>query len=225
MPDEEGCFPKQLLNANGLNRSCLSFILYRSASGLIHTVCLTKVPFQGRRPFVSRPRAKFGGGRCHSKVADVLLPVDVVPDLERAVLAGAGDDSIFLCGLLLMWLAGLHFSDVRRLDSASISSSEGCCHGRCWITKSRRAGMAWGSLERGCLSANWGLQLMEEVRRIRAESPKQDILLAFRGKPMSCSVALPRFRKALVVYEWPEDCGQYFPVRHSFLDGYFVDLG
>ena len=44
----------------------------------------------------------------------VPLPLDFVRNLEQAVAVDAGEDTTFLCAILLMCWAGLRFSDLQR---------------------------------------------------------------------------------------------------------------
>ena len=129
----------------------------------------------------------------------VPLPLEIVCRLEDAVTS-AGEDSLFICALLLMSWAGLRWSDIQRLDLSSVSFEHACLRGYCWRTKSQRRGMPWGCLVRGCLNKKWGVCLFEHIGQICQDHPKQDFLLAFGAKPMSYCCALAFFRRCLIAY-------------------------
>lgn len=94
----------------------------------------------------------------------VPLPLDLVRNLEQAVAVDAGEDTAFLCAILLMCWAGLRFSDLQRANLSQLQIADDVVRGLCWRTKSRKTGMVFGCLVRGCSNLTWGLQLAKEKK-------------------------------------------------------------
>ena len=92
----------------------------------------------------------------------VPLPLDLVRNLEQAVAVDAGEDTAFLRAILLMCWAGLRFSDLQRINLSQLQIADGVVRGLCWKTKSRKTGMVFGCLVRGCSNLNWGLQVARD---------------------------------------------------------------
>lgn len=119
-----------------------------------------------------------------------------------------------------MCFAGLRFSDIQRLDLASISSSEGRCRGRCWRTNSRRAGVVWGALERGCLNAGAGSSWKKGSR----EKPQTRLFVCVWRETYDlqyCSGSLSQSPGRI----WPDYRCQCSPAQHPFLEGNFANVG
>eukprot|EP00435_Cladocopium_sp_Y103_P040993 s2142_g11.t1 len=128
------------------------------------------------------------------------LPMDVMRSLERTFLEISSEDSWLLGGLLLMAWAGLRFSDMQRLDLASVCCRDGFVTGWCWRTKSSKRGMPWAFLISGLCGAHWGAKWFSALVDLRQRSPQQDFLWAFNEKPMSYTMALAQFRRCLVYH-------------------------
>ena len=128
------------------------------------------------------------------------LPLDAMRLLERAFLDSTLEDSWLLGGLLFMAWAGLRFSDMQRLDLASINCADGFIAGWCWRTKSSKRGMPWAFLICGISGNHWGKKWFATLDSMRKSSPQQDFLLAVNDKPMSYTMALEQFRRCLVCH-------------------------
>ena len=118
--------------------------------------------------------------------------------LERAFLDSTLEDSWLLGGLLLMAWAGLRFSDMQRLDLASINCTDGFIAGWCWRTKSSKRGMPWACLICGISGDHWGKKWFATLDSMQKSSPQQDFLLAVKKKTMFYTMALAQFRHCLV---------------------------
>ena len=81
--------------------------------------------------------------------------------------------------------ASLRWSDMQRLDLASVVLGSDHLAGWCWRTKSSKRGMPWG-----CLSCGLGLGFFREVCSLRD----------CKGKPLGYSGMLAQLRRCLVVY-------------------------
>ena len=128
------------------------------------------------------------------------LPLAVVQALEEAFSDTCGEDRWFLGALLVAVWGGLRWSDLQRVDLASLVLWDNAVCGWCWRTKSSKKGMPFALVRCGLKSADWGLHVFNYIVTVRASSPLQDFWLAYNGHPMSYSMALPQFRRVLCCY-------------------------
>ena len=128
------------------------------------------------------------------------LPLVVLFRFEQALVNGAGEDSLLLSVLLVMAWASLRWSDMQRLDLASVVLGSDHLAGWCWRTKSSKRGMPWGCLSCGLLNWGWASVFFREVCSLRDACPQRDFVLDCKGKPLGYSGMLAQFRRCLVVY-------------------------
>ena len=103
------------------------------------------------------------------------LNIDLIPitlgmayTIEKALLDLKSDISILPLGtFLLMFWAGLRFSDVQRVKVSSLSISSGLLRGRTWKSKNAKQGYAFSCITSGLLgthSSNWASQWFQFLK-------------------------------------------------------------
>ena len=128
------------------------------------------------------------------------LPLVVLFRFEQALAKGVGQDRLLLSVLLVMAWASLRWSDMQRLDLASVVLGSDHLAGWCWRTKSSKRGMPWGCLSCGLLNRGWASIFFREACCLRDACPERDYVLDCKGKPLRYSGMLAQFRRCLAVY-------------------------
>ena len=111
------------------------------------------------------------GRRRRARKEALPLPLHAVAAFEQAIHADLqselSHDSFLLIAFLTMMWGALRFSDVQRMDIASLAVADGLARGFCWRTKSAANGMPFGVLTSG-IFANWGHALCKLGERMKA---------------------------------------------------------
>ena len=110
------------------------------------------------------------GRRRRARKEALPLQLHAVAAFEQAIHADlqkelTHDSFLLIAFLIMMW--GLRFSDVQRMDIASLAVADGLARGFCWRTKSAANGMPFGVLTSG-IYANWGHAFCKLGERMKA---------------------------------------------------------
>ena len=128
------------------------------------------------------------------------LPLWVVAKLEIAFLECGNEDAWLLgCMLLMIW-GGLRWSDVQRLQLATLTIDKSSLRARCWRTKTCPSGLTFGVLFCGVTQRNWGSIFAQQLDQLRSRYPLRDFLLGRQGVPLPYASMLGQMRRCLCQY-------------------------